>query len=262
MGKRKTLKQRTQKLILTRQAKGGYIDKDGKLYSQTEGTELIMTGKASLSSWHGSKKKDKVSYEGAQYAGGRVKGKKNLVRTEDGFINEHGVEFTLAERKALESEVNKANRKRMKMLNEEGSLPRLVGGQDSGQTVASLHALGSESDFILARKSKSLQRFKTRQDFEIYMDNLRLVNSPEYLDERTRLYKKNHMKALKNVFGSDADDVYWKLHFMPLDEYRRRIQSDEDLEVSYIYDPSALAGKLNQIRSALGMGLKEEPIEE
>lgn len=261
MGKRKTLKQRTQKLILTRQAKGGYIDKAGKLYSQTEGTELIMTGKASLSSWHGSKKRDKVSYEGSQYAGGRVKGRKNLVRTEDGFINEHGVEFTLAERKALESEVNKANRKRMKMLGEEASLPRLVGGKDTGQNVSSLHMMGSESDFILSRKSKSLQRFKSRQDFEIYMDNLRMVNSPEYLDERTRLYKRNHMKALENVFGDDAKDVIMKIRMMKPDEYRRRIQSDENLEVNYIYDPSALTGKLNQIRASLGMNLKEEYME-
>ena len=162
----------------------------------------------------------------------------------------------------LESAVNTANRKRMKMIKEEGELPRLVGGKDTGQKVAQLQLMGKESDFIISRKSKSLQQFKTREQFEKYMTNLSKVNSPDYLDERTRAYKRNHMTALENAFGDDAKDVIMKIRMMPPEKYREMIQKDEMLEVSYIYDPSARSGKLNQIRASLGMKLKEDEIED
>lgn len=212
--------------------------------------------------WRGGKKA-KQTFEGMQYTGGRVEGRKNLKRTDVGtLLNQHGVEFTPEEKKLLEREVNKANAKRKRMLEAEGNLPRMKGGKDTGDTVRSLQLMGKESDFILARKSKSLQRFKSKEDFEYYVDNLKRVNSPTYIDDRTRLYKRNHMKALENVFGDDAKDVIMKIRMMKPAEYREMIQKDEDLEVSYIYDPSARAGKLNRIRASLGMKLKEEDIDE
>lgn len=212
--------------------------------------------------WKGGKKSH-YQYEGTQYQGGRVEGRKNLKKLTNGnFLNQNNVEFTPAERKALESAVNRANRKRVKMLQDEAKLPRLVGGVDTGQTVGQLQLMGKESDFILSRKSKSLQQFKTREAYESYMRNLERVNSPDYLDERIRLYKRNHMKALENVFGDDAKDVMMKIRMMKPKDYMKLIQSDEELEVSYIYDPSARAGKLNRIRQTLGMRLKEEEYDE
>ena len=262
MAKKKSLKQRTQKLRLTKQYKGGYKGNDGTLYTDAEGEKLLDAGEAIRASWKGGKK-NKPSYEGGQYTGGRVKGRKNLKRTEAGnFINEHGVEFTPSERKLLEREVNKANRNRMKMIEQEGELPLNVAGKPTGHKVSSLQVMGKESDFIISRKSKSLQKFKSREQFESYLENLKIVNSPTYLDDRTRLYKRNHMKALENVFGDEAKDVIMKIRMMKPADYRKLIQSDEMVEINYIYDPSALAGKLNQIRASLGMQPKEEDMEE
>ena len=222
----------------------------------------ITEKKKRKSGWHGGKRKDKVSFEGGQYAGGRVKGRKNLKKLDNGsLLNQHGVVFTPEEKKLIEREVNKANKTRMKMLKAEGELPRLSGGKETGQKVSSLQVMGKESDFIISRKSKSLQQFKSREHFERYMDNLARVNSPTYIDDRTRLYKRNHMTAIENVFGDEAKDVIMKIRMMKPADYREMIQKDEFLEVSYIYDPSARTGKLNQIRASLGMRLKEEPIE-
>lgn len=213
--------------------------------------------------WRGNKKQaNRPSFEGQQYTGGRVEGRKNLKKIDGGVINQHGVIFSDAERKALESAVNTANRKRKRMLEAEGKLPRKVAGQETGQTVSTLQVMGKESDFIIARKSKSLQQFKTKEDYTRYMDRLRAVNSPTYIDDRTRLYKRNHMKAIENVFGDEAKDVLMKIRMMKPEEYRKLLQSDEMLEVGYLYDPSARAGKLNQIRASLGMKLKEEDFDE
>lgn len=216
--------------------------------------------KKSSGKWKGGKRTH-YTYEGSQYSEGRKKGTPNLKKTDAGnLLNKYGVEFTPAEKKALESAVNTNNRKRMKMLEKEGNLPRLVGGQDSGDKVRSLQLMGKESDFILSRKSKSLHQFKTREQYERYMDNLKRVNSPDYIHERVKLYKRNHMKALENVFGDDAKDVIMKIRMMKPKDYMQLIQSDEDLEVSYIYDPATASGKLNSIRTALRMKHKESPV--
>lgn len=255
MAKKKSLKQRTQKPKLTLRFNGDYIDQSGKVYNHKEGVELLLQDKASISGWHGGKKKAPTS--------GRQKGAKNLVKMDDGRIqNKYGVVFTEAEKKKLESAVNQANKKRRDMLKEEARLPRLQGGKHSGDTVASLQVMGKESDFIISRKTKSLQRFESKEQFERYLDNLKKINSPSYLDDRTRLYKRNHMKALENVFGDDAKDVIMKIRMMKPEEYRKRLQADEFLEVNYIYDPSARSGKLNQIRQSLGMSEKEEDYED
>lgn len=213
--------------------------------------------------WHKGKRIDEISYEGGQYAGGRQEGRKNLKKLDSGnLLNQHGVEFTPMDKKRLESLVNSANRKRRNMLKAEGELPLNVSGRPTGVTVGHLQTMGKESDFILARKTKSLQRFKSREQYESYVRNLERVNSPTYIDDRTRQYKRNHMKALEDAFGDEAKDIIMKIRMMKPEEYRKTVASDETLEVSYIYDPSTRSAKLNEIRSALGMKLKEEEYEE
>lgn len=202
-------------------------------------------------------------YEGQQYRGGRQAGRKNLVKLGTGELqNQFGVVFTTDEKKALEQAVNTANRKRARMLEAEAKLPRMVGGKDTGDTVASLQLMGKESDFILQRKTKSLQRFRSKEDYNRYMKNLQRVNNRDYITERVRLYKRNHMKAIENAYGDEAKDIVMKIRMMKPADYMKMVQSDEMLEISYIYDPSARSGKLNQLRGSLGMKLKEEGMDE
>ena len=203
------------------------------------------------------------TWEGQQYRGGRQEGRKNLVKLDGGNLkNQFGVVFTPDEKKALEQAVNTANRKRARMLEAEAKLPRKIAGQDTGDTVASLQLMGKESDFILQRKTKSLQRFRSKEDYDRYMQNLHRVNNRDYITERVRLYKRNHMKAIENAYGPDSKDVVMKIRMMKPADYMRMVQSDENLEIGYIYDPSARSGKLNQLRASLGMKLKEEDIDE
>lgn len=200
-----------------------------------------------------------TAYEGQQYRGGRPEGRKNLKRTTGGnLVNQFGVMFTPDEKRALENAVNTANRKRVRMLKEAATLPRMVSGRDTGDKIGSLQLMGKESDFILQRKTKSLQRFKSREQFDAYLDNLKRVNTRDYIDDRVKMYKRNHMKAIENAYGDEAKDVVMKIRMMKPKDYMKMIQQDETLEISYIYDPTARTGKLNQMRASMGMKLKEE----
>lgn len=189
------------------------------------------------------------TWEGSQYRGGRQEGRKNLKKVPGGFQNQHGVTFTVEQRKALERAVNRSNYQRKKMQAEADKL---------NPNNSQLRLMGKESDFILSRQSKSLQRFKSLEDFEKYMDKQARIASGEYLEDMTRLYKRNYMQALENVFGDDAKDVKMKVRMMKPADFRRLVESDELAEIGFIYDPSARQGKLNQIRASFGMRQKED----
>ena len=198
------------------------------------------------------------TWEGGQYRGGRQEGRKNLVKTDTGVVNQHGVAFTLEEKNALEQAVNTANRKRARMLKQEAQLPRMVNGKETGDTVATLQMMGKESDFILQRKTKSLQRFKSKEDYNRYMRNLERVNKRDYITERMRQYKRNHIKAIRENLGDEGIAI--KIQMMKPADYMRLVQSNEDvLEIHFTYPGSeSQQAKINQIRLALGMKIKDE----
>ena len=235
------------KIRLTVQYRGGYRDRAGREYTEMEGMTLLRDGRATLTQWKGGKRARPADTPG------RKAGVPNLKKTATGYINQYGVEFTQEQKKTLERAVNRSNYRRNKMLNEYDTL---------NSKNAGLRQLGKEPDFIISKQGKSLQQFKSMEDYEKFLDKQARIQSGEYLDDMTRLYKRNHMKALENVFGDEAKDVIMKIRMMPPEQYREMIDKDEFLEVSYVYDPSARTGKLNQIRASMGMKLKEEDMEE
>ena len=180
-------------------------------------------------------------WEGSQNRGGRGVGKKNLIKTDAGVQNKYGVTFTHEQKIALERAVNRSNYRRKKMQAEADKL----NPQNS-----QLRLMGKESDFIISRQSKALQQFKSMEDYEKFMGKQARIQSGEYLEERTRLYKRNYMKALDNVFGDDAKDIKMKVRMMKPEQFRKMVESNELAEINYVYDPSARTG----------MKLKEEDL--
>lgn len=202
------------------------------------------------------KRKGAPKYNRPKHNEGRVKGQKNLQKFDGGVINQHGIMFTDDEKKALEQAVNTANRKRKRMLKEWGGLERKYGGQPTGETIGGLNSLSSlqkESDFILRPKSKSLQRFETREAFEAYLKNVQRVNQRNYIDIRVQQYKDNYIAGLRNAFGADADEIIEQIKKMKPKEYMRKVEADETLEIGYLYEKDAYHVKLNHIRHAVGL---------
>ena len=192
------------------------------------------------------------AWEGSQYRGGRGSGAKNLKRVGGGFQNQYGVTFTAEQKKALERAVDKSNYRRKQMLTEAEKL---------NPNHSQLRLMGKESDFIITRQSKSLQGFKSLEEYEKYMDKQNRIHSGEYLEDRTRLYKTNYMKAIDNVFGDAGSGLKMKVRMMKPEKFRELVETmGDEMEIGYIYDPQARMGKLNKIRSLLGMKeLEEDP---
>lgn len=198
-------------------------------------------------------------YEGRQYQGGRVEGRKNLTRLPNGnIINQEGVMFTEEEKKKMEQLVNSVNRKRVRMQKVSDQLPRKNAGKDTGDKLGQLRLMGKEDEFILSRRSKSLQRFTSREQFDNYVKSLERALDPNYITERIRDYKRNYLKGFQETFGDAGKDVYMKIRMMKPDEYMKLVQSDEKLEINFYYTSTEKDAKLNVIRAALGMKQKDE----
>lgn len=190
---------------------------------------------------------------------GRRKDVKNLQRTETGFVNQHGVTITAEERKELERLVARANYKRKKQLAAQAELPRMVAGKPTGTTQGSLQVMGWESDLIITRKSKSLQRFATREGFEYYMSHLKDVLAPDYEQRMIRQYKKNYLKGLLEHHGGSAMDIYMKVRMMKPEEFMNVVHSNEEMEIKAYYPTNEAEGVgiREGLRATLGMKSKE-----
>ena len=187
-------------------------------------------------------------WEGEQYRGGRQSGRKNLKRVPGGYQNQHGVIFSEEQKKALERAVNRSNYQRKKMLAEEEEL---------NPQASQLRLMGKESDFIITRQTKSLQRFKSMEEYEAYMDKQSRIQSGEYLDDMTRLYKKNYMTAVANEL--DDPGIAMRIRMMKPEEFRKFVEAHgDDMEISYIYDPTTKTARRNKIRGLLGMKQVDE----
>ena len=193
---------------------------------------------------------------------GRVQGVPNLKRTDAGVTNQYGIEFTFDEKRLLENAVRRANRKRKKLLDLQASLPRYSEGKPIG-TVGDFRSLGEESDFILARKSSSLQGYKNKEQFYRYMGYLEKVNASDYVEKRVDLYRNNFGMALIDAFGDDAEELLDAMMAMSPTQFANKVaQTDEDLDIGFLYLPGERSKKLNQIRKALGLAPVETPLDD
>jgi hypothetical protein len=184
---------------------------------------------------------------------GRKKGQPNLKKTNGGYVNQHGVFFSEKERKEMEKAVNRSNYRRKKMMEEY---------KNAHPEASQLRLMGKEPDFMIPHQKTNLQRFTSKADFESYLGKQSDIQSGKYLDDMTRLYKRNHMKAIDNVFGDAGKDIKMKIRMMKPEEYREFVKNNEFLEISYVYDPNELSAKMNKIRAELGMRLKENDLSE
>jgi len=187
------------------------------------------------------------------YTEGRIKGKKNIKKVGNKLVNQNGVKFTQAEKKNLERLVNASMAKRKTMMRNEALMPRFVAGKDTGNTRGQVNAMGKESDFILAKKSKSLNKFESKEEYRNYIKNLERIMAKDYVAKRVEQYRKNDKKAILNVFGKDGRDIIRTLDKLTDKQYMEAVQKDETLEIGHKYSPESRDAKLAQMRDALNV---------
>ena len=201
----------------------------------------------------GNHTKKNLSYEGEQYRGGRVEGRKNLVKGSDGTLtNKHGVTFTQDDKKALERAVNRSNYQRKKALAE-----WVKKSEEKGQH----YAWGKDPEFIVSRQSKSLQRFHSREDFERYLKKQEDIQSGAYRDYRTDIYKENYAKGLIKEFGADGEEIKEAIMKMDRAKFRELVENEKLEDINFIYGAEERERRLNRLRAQFSVLSESDYIE-
>lgn len=185
-------------------------------------------------------------------------GRVNMRRVEGGWMNQHGVVFTDAERRAMKKATAASNAKRAAEIAAWSEQPHMVGGRQMAPDKSQLRLMGKETEFIVARQHGDFQRFKTPEDFAKYMKKQERIVSGEYERDKIRLYKRNFTQSLLNTYGDAAKDIAMKVRMMKPEEYMRMVANDERLEIRYVPSDVKVDGRLDELRQALGMKLKDE----
>lgn len=184
-------------------------------------------------------------------------GRKNMKRVEGGWQNQHNVVFTDAERKALERAVAKSNRQREKEVAQDKARPRMVAGKIIEKDKNQVHTMGKENEFIVSQQKKTLQRFKSKEDYENFMRKQEAIQSGQYAIDKANAYRENFVTSLENVYGKDAQDIIEHVNSMDAKDYIDIVAHDEALEITYDPSDKLVVGRLNDIRKALGIKEKD-----
>lgn len=143
------------------------------------------------------------------------------------IILRNGQRITLREQKALKSAVSSANRKRKRLLEK---LPK--------EAKQKYNIFGKESDFVIRKRNVKFSKFRNKKEFESYLKMSQRIASGNFQKRRTEIYKENYKKALRNVFGQDAEMLVAMVDEIALDDFRELVENDELEEIGYLYyDP-------------------------
>lgn len=189
-------------------------------------------------------------------------GRINMKRVDGGWMNQYGVVFTDAERRAMRKATKASNAKRAAEVAAWEAQPHNVGGTELAPNKTQLLTMGKEPEFIVAQQHGNAQKFKNKAEFEKYMRKQERIMSGEYEVEKIRLYKRNFTDALLQTYGDQAKDIAMKIRTMKPKEYMQMVANDERLEIRYAPSHEKIEGRLNEIRQALGMKLKDEWLDE
>lgn len=143
------------------------------------------------------------------------------------IILRNGQRITLREQKALKSAVSSANRKRKRLLEK---LPK--------RAKQKYNMFGKESDFVNRKRDVDFSKYRSKKEFVHYLEMSQKIASGNFQKRRAEIYKENYKKALRNVFGQDAEMLVAMVDELSLNDFREMVENDELEEIGYLYfDP-------------------------
>ena len=135
----------------------------------------------------------------------RKKGSKRLIDVGYGSReNKFGVRFTASEMKKLRNEVRRVN-KRLETYTRQMQRIR----QSNRNTIDSRIPV----EPLFEKKSSSLQRFRSKDEFKNYLSKLRRQGSDRYINYRIEVEKENFKQAIRSVFSpNEAETLIRKIN--------------------------------------------------
>lgn len=158
------------------------------------------------------------------------------------ITNIHGVNISRQEREELKKRVDRVRMKRNYY-------------RKKYQGVARESFTNRDPVIFNPRKlSQDLNKFKSREDFERYMNYAREASSKEFISQQSSMFKENIIEAIKKVYGSDGDEVVRKLEELTHKQFQYLVvKYPLEFSVAYWYrdpDSSKIAHMLTILEEA------------
>lgn len=173
----------------------------------------------------------------------RRKGSKELINVGYGSKeNKFGVRFTASEMNKFRNEVQRLNKRQASYIKQMQTVRNSTGfALDSRIPVEPL----------FEKKSTSLQRFTSKEEFNSYMQRMRRQGGQNYKTWRYNTEKENFKQSLKSVFGEEnSRSLIRMVNKIPLDKLHNAFISRELEHTGWVYyDPEN--SKLNHVSNQL-----------
>lgn len=201
-------------------------------------------------------------YKKKEGSGGRIEGQKNLQKVyyktgqKAGQLrnatNKYGVTFTAKEIKELESKVNSVTRKQKRL--KQSPVGYMLGWDQKG------NLRKSGVDFLAESHSKSLQQFKSKEEYNRYMKRLTEVNKRGYENNLVNEMKRRYKLAINKQFvggESERREIMSTIDNMSIEEFSSRFGEDIFTEITFVYELEHQFTKMKEIRLGLGLSVDD-----
>lgn len=181
---------------------------------------------------------------------------KNLIRTDDYITNQFGVKISQDEVKRMQSLVRRVNYKRNKMIKEFADKPLYYGGKKLDEDRRQLSLMGEEMDIMIRKRSAAVNQFGSKKEFNAYVRQLERVADTDYMEYRSRLYKRNLMKAIEEKYANFPDQtkgILMKIRMMKPEEFQKLIGTDRLFQIKEHYMLGGALNRLANMRERLGL---------
>lgn len=181
---------------------------------------------------------------------------KNLIREDNYITNQYGVKLSQDEVTRMRNLVRRVNYKRNKMVKEFAETPLYYGGKKLDEDRRQLSLMGEEMDIMIRKRSAAVNQFKSKKDFNAYVRQLDRVADTDYLEYRTKLYKRNLMNTIQEKYGQYPDQIkgiIMKIRMMKPAEFQKLIASDRLFQIKEHYNLYGDINRLKNMRERLGL---------
>lgn len=179
-----------------------------------------------------------------------------MIRDNGTIINQFGVEINEDEARRLRNLVQRVNRKRSKMLDQFKDKPLYYGGKRLDESREQLMLMGEEMDIMIRKRSAALNRFRSKAEFNAYIRQTERAAATDYMEYRTRLYKRNYTKALTEQYGMYPDllkGVLMKIRMMKPESFAQLVGMDRLFQIKEHYSLGGALDRLKAVRERLGL---------
>lgn len=113
----------------------------------------------------------------------------------------------------------------------------------------SRYAMGDGRYFYLKPIKMNVERFRSAKEMQDYMDSVEKGNTEKAILKRDREFRKNYIKALKNVFGKASASLRKKVQSMELSEFMRMFYTENIADFNFIYDAFAASSRVKELEA-------------